>query len=286
MIAARPHQEGACALGLACGEPVVGREIGRRATGLEETAQLAVKRASLRPVRVRVQRLAHEVMPKRGDAGLDLVEQTAVENLAQAGIAVQGRKQVELDVDADHRGCLEGGSSLVRKAVGADAERVAKRFRDRDARPVLELEAVRTGHESRPCFQRGRQLLHEERHPLSAVVQGSAERWARLAVEELRSETSGRCRVEWLYAELGEASRATEVRRGACAAGGRAGSPRCGRRRARGAATPRRLLRGTAATPELPHPPSGGHPGRQPSPAALRSSRMRIARPRPRSRGR
>ena len=103
-------------------------------------------------MRVRVERLAHEVMPKRGDAGLDLVEQTAIENLAQAGIAVQGGQQVELDVDADHRSCLERFPSLIRKAVGADAERVPEGLRNRDARPVLELEAVWAGLESAPAF--------------------------------------------------------------------------------------------------------------------------------------
>ena len=204
-------QEGACTLGLARGQPVVGREIGWRATRLEEAAKLAVERASLRPVRVRVERLAHQVMPKRGAAGLDLVEQTAVENLAQAGIALQGREQVELDVDADDRGRLERRSSVVRKIVGADAERVAERLRDRDARAVLELEAIRAGLESRPCSQRGRQLFDEKRHPLSAVIQGSAERRAGLPVEDLRSETGARSRVEWLHDELDEAARATQV---------------------------------------------------------------------------
>jgi hypothetical protein len=139
-----------------------------------------------------------------GHARPDFAEQAAVEHLAQPGVAAELGKQLELDLHADHGGSLQGGVSLVRQALGPDSERVSKRFGDRHAGSLLELEATRSRPEPGPHLERGRQFLHEERHALCAVVERRAKRWAGLGVENPRCDLSGRIRIERLDAELGE----------------------------------------------------------------------------------
>ena len=158
-----------------------------------------------------VESLSDQVVSERDDPRLDLPEHTAVENLAHPGIAADRRKNVEVHNDSDDSGSLEGGSSLDRQPLDPQPDRVTKRFWDRHARPCLEFETARSGSEPTRCLQCTRQLLHEERHPLGAVVQRGAKRGPRLAFENPCRQPTRRFIVERLKAEFGQPSRAAEV---------------------------------------------------------------------------
>ena len=125
-------------------------------------------------MRVGEDRLTDEVVPEGALPGSTLVEQAAVEDLAEPGVAAELGEQLEVDLDADHGRHLESRSALVREALGSDANRVAERLGDRDGRPFVELEATASGHEPAPVSQRRRELLHEERDSLRAVVERRA----------------------------------------------------------------------------------------------------------------
>ena len=150
-------------------------------------------------------------MPEGRASRFDLVEQTAVEELGDARIAAEPRQELQLDLDADHAGRLESGSSRVRQALGPDVERVAKGLRDRNARTSLELQAVRPRREPAAGSQRLRELLHEERHSLRAVVERRAQRRARLAAEDPRRDPSGPVGIERLHHKLREPPCTAEV---------------------------------------------------------------------------
>ena len=80
-----------------------------------------MERSAPRPVRIGVDRFPDEIVPEGGASRFDLVEQTAIEELGDARVAAELREELQLDLDADHTGSLESGSSRVRQALGSDA---------------------------------------------------------------------------------------------------------------------------------------------------------------------
>ena len=115
----RQHQRVERAGAVLRGEPVRGHLGVAELAVLQRLGQPAVERAPAKPRHVLVDRVARERVAEGGAAGLDLEDQPARQQLVEARLAAEVRHQLDVELDARHRGGLRGRAGRGGEVAGA-----------------------------------------------------------------------------------------------------------------------------------------------------------------------
>ena len=192
-------------------EPVRRHLDAGRAARLEALAELAMQLAAAQPGDVAVQRLAHESVAKRGLAVAALMDEADLEQLPHPGLASQLGHRLELEARAGDSRHLGGGPALGAEVAIAQQHRVAHRLGDGDLAAFGQLEPGRAGLQPALAGEGTGQLLHEERQPLGAVVDGAHQRPRGSVAEQVGEQRRGAGFVERLERDLVEDAAAAQV---------------------------------------------------------------------------
>jgi hypothetical protein len=210
-VGGRPQQRLAGAHVLTGAHPM-GRDLGRAGTRrLECLGEAAVKRASVDPRDVRVERLARERMPEAAGTRRGLGHEPAVDHLGETGGARGAGHEVHVERLARHGRRVGGRARLAGQLGGADQDGVPDARGERHLLRLRQLEPAPSLAQRARHPQRAGELLDVERQALRAVVDGAHERGRRRGGEHSYQQLARLVLVERVEHDLVESPASSQL---------------------------------------------------------------------------